>query len=119
MAAISTYKTEYCQIAVEILSRGDSLAAVCANLEICRPTLYTWMSEYPEFEAAVNRGKQAAQIIWEEIGKSGIKGEIKNFGGAPWIFTMKNRFREDYAEVKEEKSVSDSLIEKLIEKLID
>ena len=119
MAGVSTYKAEYCQIAIEILAKGKSLAAVCVALEICRPTLYHWMAEYPEFDAAVNRGKQAAQIIWEDMGQSGIAGDIKNFGASPWIFTMKNRFREDYAEVKEEKSVSDSLIEKLIEKLID
>jgi len=117
--AMWLYKSEYCNQAIEILAQGKSLAAVCVAFGICRPTLYAWMAANPEFDSAVNRGKQAAQVLWEDMGQSGIAGDIKNFGASPWIFTMKNRFREDYAEVKEEKSVSDSLIEKLIEKLIE
>lgn len=113
------YKVEYGQLAVEILAKGKSLAAVCAHLNISRPTLYEWRDRFPEFKKSIELGLQKAQVYWENIGEDGITGNIKNFGGSPWIFTMKNRFRDDYAEEKEHKSVSDSIVEKLIDKLVD
>jgi len=119
MADLIYEEKHCCAKAIEILSRGDSLAALSAELHVTRDTIYDWRDKHPAFAKALSIGLDKSQAYWEEIGKGGVKGEIKNFGGAPWIFTMKNRFRRDYAEVKEEKSVSDSLIEKLIEKLID
>jgi hypothetical protein len=98
VGVVSTYKPEYCKVALEVLGGGESLAAVCAEIGISRPTLYTWKDTYPEFAAALNLGLQRAQRDWERLGRSGIQGDIKNFGGSPWIFTMKNRFRDDYAD---------------------
>lgn len=98
----SLYKPEYCEIAAKVLADGESLAAVCAELDICRKTLYRWRDAHPDFESAINRGLQKAQREWEAIGRDGICGDIKNFSGTPWIFTMKNRFREDYKEDKNE-----------------
>ena len=115
----SLYKPEYCKTAVEVLSKGKSLAAVCVACGVCRKTLYNWRDTHPEFAEALNLGVQHAQTVWEDLGEEGIRGDLKGFGGAPWIFTMKNRFREDYAEEKDFKSNSDSLVEKLIDKLSD
>ncbi len=119
MVAESKYKPECCDIAAEVLSRGKSLAAVCAELDICRATLYEWRDHNPEFARAISNGLQKAQRYWEEIGEQGVTGQIEKFGGAPWIFTMKNRFRDDYAEDKESKTVSESIVEKLLDRLID
>jgi hypothetical protein len=112
------YKPEMCTIVDQVLSDGESLAAVCAELNITRETLYTWRDTHPEFADALRRGLQKAQRVWEKIGKNGIIGNYEKFNGAPWIFTMKNRFRADYAEEKE-KTEDKSVIEMLIDKLAE
>lgn len=113
----SLYDPKYCETAVEVLSRGKSLAAVCVAIGVCRKTLYNWRDTHPDFADALNFGLQKAQEKWEEIGEKGIEGEIKNFQGSPWMFTMKSRFRADYAEDKDKDNSANTLIEKLIDKL--
>lgn len=113
------YRPEMCATAQEILSSGKSLAAVCAALNVCRDTLYEWRDTHPDFAKALKIGLQHAQAYWEQIGEDGITGKYEKFGGAPWMFTMKNRFRDDYKEDKEPKTVADSIVEKLIDKLVE
>lgn len=119
-APTSAFRPEYCDIAIKVLASGESLAAICDELDIARSTLYEWRERHPEFASAIQRGLQKAQRDWERIGRAGIMGEIDKFASSTWIFTMKNRFRDDYQEDKSEsKSVSDSLVEKLIDKLVE
>lgn len=113
------YKPEYCEIATKVLSDGESFAAVCDELDICRKTLYNWRDSHPDFASALNRGLQKAQRDWEKIGRAGICGEIEKFGGSPWIFTMKNRFREDYGVEEKDKGAAHSLVERIIDRLVD
>ncbi len=119
MGTPNKYKKELCGKAFEVLATGESLAAVCDELGITRPTLYDWKDRHPEFKESIDRGLQRSQRIWERIGKDGVTGNYEKFAAAPWIFTMKNRFRDDYAEEKEDKSVSDKIVEAIIDKLID
>lgn len=116
---LAKYKPEFCKIAADVLANGESLAAVCAELDISRTTLYFWRDNNPEFKDSIDRGLQRAQRIWEAMGRNGVEGIYEKFGSSAYIFTMKNRFREDYAEEKETKSVSDTLVEKLIDKLVE
>lgn len=113
------YNQEMCTKAIEVLKGGESLAAVCCELGIGRRTLYEWRDKYPEFADALEIGLQYAQRVWEQIGRDGMIGNYEKFNGAPWIFTMKNRFRADYAEEKESKSDAVSIVEKILDKLID
>ena len=113
------YNANCCIVAEKVLADGESLAAICAELNITRTTLYEWRETYPEFREAIESGLQKAQRVWEKIGRDGIVGNYEKFNGAPWIFTMKNRFRDDYREDKEVKSESTSIIEKLIDKLAE
>ena len=104
-----------CDKALEVLSDGESLAAVCCELDITRETLRVWRETYPDLNEAIKKGLQRSQRVWEKIGKDGVIGAYERFNGAPWIFTMKNRFREDYKEEKEEKKDdSVSVLEKII-----
>ncbi len=112
------YQPQFCEIAAKVLADGESLAAVCAELEICRKTLYNWRDEHEEFAEALNIGLQKAQRDWEKIGREGITGQTEKFAGSPWIFTMKNRFRDDYKEDKEQ-SKGESIVEKLLGKLVE
>jgi len=109
------YTPELCSKAFKVLRDGESLAAVCCELDITRETLRVWRETYPELNESINKGLQHSQRHWEEIGANGIKGNYEKFGAAPWIFTMKNRFREDYKEDKEDKKDdSVSVLEKII-----
>ena len=113
------YNSALCQKAIDILADGESFAAVCAELDICRTTLYEWRDKHPEFDVAQQKGLQKAQRVWEKIGKDGICGETKNFAGTPWMFVMKNRFRDDYKEDKAEKTITESVIEKFVDRLVE
>ncbi len=109
----SEYKPEYCEIAVKVLAGGESYAAVCAEIGVCRKTLYNWRDAHEEFANALNFGLQKCQREWESLGKNGITGELEKFSASPWIFTMKNRFRDDYKEDKDT-SKTESLVERLL-----
>jgi hypothetical protein len=113
------YNSAYCSKAIDILASGESFAAVCAELDICRTTLYEWREKHPEFDAALLKGLQKSQRVWERIGKDGICGDVKNFAGTPWMFVMKNRFRDDYKEDKADKPIFESLIEKFVDRLVE
>ncbi|HEY5236497.1 MAG TPA: hypothetical protein VIJ14_09990, partial [Rhabdochlamydiaceae bacterium] len=107
---------EYAKTAHEILAMGKSLAAVCAALDVSRQSIHNWRKEQTEFNDAIERGLQKSQAHWEDIGMDGVTGSYEKFNAAPWIFTMKNRFREDYKEDKEDKNANDdkSVLEKII-----
>lgn len=110
------YTSEHCETAIKILANGESIAAVCAEIGIARSTFYEWKDSHPEFNKAVSIGLQKSQRDWEKLGRSGISGEIDKFSPSPWIFTMKNRFREDYQEEKQDndKSAAESALEQIL-----
>lgn len=108
-----------CAIAEQVLANGESLSAICAELEITRTTLYDWRNTHPEFKEAIERGLQKAQRLWEKMGQDGIKGHYEKFNAAPWIFTMKNRFRDDYSEDKETKNDMKAIFLALVDKLVE
>lgn len=115
MGTPNKYNQDMCKTALKVLSDGESLVAVCAELGITRETLRVWRDTHKEFRDAINVGLIKAQRIWEKIGRDGVVGNYDKFGAAPWIFTMKNRFREDYAEDKpDNKSDDRSVLEKII-----
>jgi hypothetical protein len=117
--ADQVYNEAMCEIAEQLLSKGKSIARVATNLSVCRDTIYDWRDKHPEFARALQRGKDACQAYWEDIGEQGVKGEIDKFAGTSWMFTMKNRFRSDYKEEKQEPTFNESLVEKLIDRLVE
>ncbi len=119
MGTPNKYKPEMCDIAIKVLSGGESIVAVAAELGVSRAMVYEWIDGKPEFKEAIKTGLAQGQREWEAIGKQGITGGYEKFSATGWMFTMKNRFREDYKEEKEAKTVNDSIVEKLLDKLID
>ena len=117
--ADKVYDASMCEIARQLLANGKSIARVATNLGVCRDSIYDWRDKHPEFARALKQGKDSAQAYWEDIGEEGVMGEIKNFSATTWIFTMKNRFRDDYAEDKESKNVSEDLVSKILDKLVE
>ncbi len=119
LGAPSKYNQDMCLKAHELLSRGKSLAAICREFKISRKTLYNWMDAHPEFREIIDIGMQAAQARWEDMGEDGVVGNCEKFSAPTWIFTMKNRFREDYAENKDTSNDKKAIIADLLDKLID
>lgn len=113
------YNQALCEKAREIMARGKSIARLATDLGVCRETIYDWRDKHPEFAKALKAGRDAAQAHWEDIGEEGVLGEIKNFSATTWIFTMKNRFRDDYKEDKKDNPVAEVLMDKLIDRLVD
>lgn len=91
------YRPEFCASVIEMGKTGWSKAEMAAELGISRETLYAWEREHPEFSDALKRAHVLAQAWWEARGRAGMMAG-KKFNAAAWIFTMKNRFRADYAE---------------------
>jgi hypothetical protein len=109
------YNEGVCDMAVSILGAGKSIARLASSLGVCRETIYEWREKHPEFDKAFKQGKEAAQAYWEDIGEDGVMGITKNFSASAWIFTMKNRFREDYRDDKDDKKDDAvSVLEKII-----
>lgn len=113
------YDETTCDRAFEILKSGKSIASLASKLGVSRETIYDWRDKHPEFAKALKKGRDACQEFWEDIGQEGICGDIKNFSATAWMFTMKNRFRDDYKEDKAEKSITESVVEKFIDRLVD
>jgi len=97
----SIYKSEMCSEAIELGGQGKSLTQIAVALGVSKDTLYTWVKEKPEFSDAIQKARAAAQAWWEERGQLATDGEIPGFNATAWVFTMKNRFRDDYADRKE------------------
>lgn len=93
----SEYKQEYCEKVIEYMTQGDSKVAVAAKLGIARDTLYQWAKEHKEFSDTIKRGLDLSQVWWEDLGKELV---LQGQGNATaWIFNMKNRFRDDWADL--------------------
>jgi len=114
--AEKVYTEGHCAKAIEVLSNGESLVAVAAELGVSRKTVYEWKDKHPEFKEAIEKGLALSQRYWEQMGHDGTTGSNKDFSATPWMFTMKSRFRDDYADDKSTDS-KDTVIEKLLEKI--
>ncbi len=114
----NSYEPSMCEKAFELFQNGRSVTQVCVALGIVRDTYYRWKKEHPEFCSAAEAGEQASQGYWEDLGEEGIRGQIDKFSGTPWMFTMKNRFRESYADQQKEKE-GNTAVEMLLNLLVE
>ena len=75
-----------CNTALEVLRSGRSKAALAAELDVSKETIYAWEREHKEFSDAVSRGLAAAEAVWEEKRRDDVHPHI-------WSLTMRNRFK--------------------------
>jgi len=99
------YKPEFCQIVIDVMSKGGSKTEVCAALSIHYQTFLDWQTEgnpmyNPYFSDAVKGGETLSQAWWEGAGRKGIMGEME-FNATLYQFNMKNRFKEDWRDKQE------------------
>lgn len=101
-----------------VFAEGESITAVCCELDISRETYYQWRNDpsHP-FSRVAKRGEQESQRHWEGIGKDGITGCLDKFAGTTWQFVMKNRFRETYND--QQKDEKNTAVEMLLNLLVE
>ena len=85
---------------IAVAKKGASKAEMALEIGISRETFNNWEHSNPEFRDAVKQAELHAQIWWEQLGRSGAKGEQQGFNATAFIFQMKNRFRADYMDVQ-------------------
>jgi transposase-like protein len=111
MGRPSTYKPEYCQIVIEIMSRGESMAAVGAELGVGRSVLMKWREDHHDFLEACETGQALAQKWWEKLAMSVATGHASthevykkaNYGMI--MFMMSRRFPDYYNKTQTALSV--------------
>lgn len=99
------YRPEMCKRAIELMTNGDSKEVVQADLGIAKSTFYEWInpeSEWynQEFSDAIKEGERACQAFWEKELKKATLGINKDANPTLMIFNMKNRFREQWADMQ-------------------
>jgi hypothetical protein len=94
------------------MTKGLSFESFAAECGVHFDTLYEWVKKNPEFSEAKKIGTSLSLKFWEKIGMDGVKGDLKNFNVAGWIFNMKNRFRwTDKVEVSGQTTVKPFIID--------
>jgi hypothetical protein len=87
----STYRTEYCQVVVELLAQGLAKIEVAAELGIRRSTLDEWQETYPEFAEAMREGLELSEAWWHKQGRENLKHN--GFQTPLYKFNMAHRFK--------------------------
>jgi hypothetical protein len=101
------YKEEYCEMVIEHMQTGKSLASFAASVGTHRQVLWVWRKENPKFNDACNTAIEGAMEYWEEKAAECALGEYvdynsdgKQIGKRPNAgmiqFIMKQRFYRDY-----------------------
>lgn len=91
------FKPEYCELVINTMAEGKSLAAAAAQLRVARSTFYEWAKNHPEMAEAVAIGKDLSLAYWEQLAHDTATGE-SNGNASVLNFQMKNRFRNDYTD---------------------
>ena len=93
------YKSEMCDVVIELMREGASQDEVIGHLDISRETFYRWKEENKDFSDSIKRGVRLSQAWWEREGRTSLRDSKFNYTG--WYMNMKNRFKwADKQEVK-------------------
>jgi hypothetical protein len=90
------YRPEYCELVIEKMGEGLSLAAFAGFIRVSRETVYAWCSAHREFSDAVSRAKPARQLWLEQKLLRSRKGAETTAA----IFALRNAAPEDWKDVK-------------------
>jgi len=110
MARPSKYKKEMCDVVLDRMAKGWSVAEVCAEIGISKETFYQWAKDERRtgFPDAVKKGRFLSQAWWEKQAR--INLNEKSFNHVLWFMNMKNRFSEDWSDKKQVEVSGDSPI---------
>lgn len=94
------YQPEFCQLAIDMLTKGFSLYAVASECDVSIDTIFEWRSAHPEFSESIKIGQAKSAYWWEkraqEFAETGI-------GNATTIkFGLINRAKKQWADKTEQ-----------------
>lgn len=97
------YKPEYCDMVIEHMRTGQSLASFAASLLTHRGVLYQWQDKFPEFKDACNTAHELSLQWFEDFSKQAMtgrlfdkeyKGKYDKYNPNMLQFLMSRRFRD-------------------------
>ena len=97
----TVYKEEYCDLLIEMMSRGCSYAAFLSEISVRPDTALYWYKNYPEFREAKDKAVLAGLRYWEQIGEAATRGELPGHSAQLYKFLIKNRYPQVYRDVQE------------------
>ena len=69
----SSYQPAYADRVMSAMQSGQvTIAMLCRDLGISRPTFYRYLDDHPEFKEAYENGKEHAEAWWDEVGIQGM-----------------------------------------------
>lgn len=83
----TNYRPEYCEILIELMSQGKTVAGVCSALNTHREVLWSWLKDHPAFYNAYKEGMEKAEEYWAEMGAQNIFSG-NGFNDRIWKFWM-------------------------------
>jgi len=93
----TSYKPEFCDQVIEMGKIGASKAEMALELDISWSSFVLWEQTNEEFSNAVKRAMQLSRGWWEKQGRLKTFDD-KDFNPTSYIFQMKNRFRDEWAD---------------------
>jgi len=100
MGRPTLYKPEFCEQVIALGKQGKSITQMAAKLEVDKASLLKWKNEKDDFSTALRVALTYSQDWWEDKAQTGLID--RNFNAALWKHCVTSRFREDYAEKREE-----------------
>ena len=95
------YKEEFNQLVLEDMLAGYTLSAFAGRLCVAPSTVKEWMASFPEFQAAVSRGKAMRQRTWETEGISIARTGGTGSQATMVIFGLKNMGTDEWRDKQE------------------
>jgi len=95
----SAYRPEYCEAVIDFMADGYSVTAFAGSLRVSRQTVYQWAADHPEFSDALQVGKAAAALWWEDTHRRNAQTGEGNASAS--IFGLKNRCAEEWRDRRE------------------
>jgi hypothetical protein len=71
------YRSEFCQMLIDHMSKGGSFESFGADAQCHRQTLYEWEETHPEFSDAKKIGRERSLKFYEEMGKMIATGQLR------------------------------------------
>ena len=102
----TSYRPEFCQRVIKLMSEGRSLDGCAALLGVHPDSLYTWQKLHPEFSDAVKAGRAAGTAFWETRLLDVAQGGSGNAQAVQWALRNRSRAASgwDHAHAKVEVS---------------
>ena len=97
------YKSEYCEMIIEHMSKGKSLASFAASIGSYRELLYDWQKANPEFLHACKHAQELSLQWYEDFAQQAMtgrlfdpeyKGKYDKYNPNMLQFLMSRRFRD-------------------------